>query len=156
MSEADRFGLDEETNPNHLAGFLAKFVPQRLARRGLGVRVSTDRDRYAVGDTVVIEIELRNRLPVPVSVATPAPRLWGWTVDGHLEASDEPRHDAPTPGTLDFRGRERKRFVRRWDGRIKRVGTPTRWEQQSGTVEVGAFVAVAGDRPRDSTTIVIE
>lgn len=156
MSEADRFGLDEETNPNHLRNLIAKFVPQSLARKGLGISVSTDRERYARGETVEIVIELRNRLPVPVSIVTPAQRLWGWTVDGYLEASDESRYDVPAAGTLEFRGWERKRFVRRWDGRIKHVGETSHWEQLTGDVEIAAFVALEGDRPRDSTSVVIE
>lgn len=158
MDSEDRFGLDDETNPNQLAAVAGKFVPQPLARRGLAVNVSTDRDRYARDEQVDIAIELRNRLPVPVTVATPQRRLWGWSVDGYLEASDERRYDDGEPGQFEFRARERKRFLRRWDGRIKheQAGSPTRWEQATGELEIAAFVAVAGDRPTDTTTIRIE
>lgn len=156
MGSEDRYGLDEETNPNHLSAVLAKFVPQWLARRAVDVRVRTDRDRYRRGQAVDITVELRNRMPLPMSVETPERRLWGWTVDGHLEASDEPRYSDGAAGELQFRARERKRFRRRWDGRIKRVGDPTRWEQATGDVEIGAFLALEGDRPEDTTTVRIE
>jgi len=154
----DRYGLDTDENPNHLGHLLGFFVPQRLARRAVDVTVGTDRDRYAAGDVVELTIEFRNRLPVPVTIETPTPRLWGWTVDGCLEASDEHRRRLRDlgGGRLSFRSRERKRLTRRWDGRIKRVGDPTRWEQATGEVVVGAFLAVDGRRPADETTIRIE
>ena len=151
----DRYGLDESSNPNHLGRLLGLFVPQRLASRSVSVRVETDRERYTAGDTVTVTIEFHNRLPVPITVETPTKRLWGWTVDGYLEASDEPRRDAGDGGTLSFRSRERKRVVRRWDGRIKRVGDPTHWERATGTVEIGAFLACGG-RPGDETTVRID
>ena len=44
MAPEDRYGLDEETNPNQLASVVGKFVPQWLVRRGLAVRVRTDRE----------------------------------------------------------------------------------------------------------------
>ena len=153
----DRYGLDESTNPNHLGRLLGLFVPQRLASRSVSVRVETDRERYTAGDTVTVTIEFYNRLPVPITVETPTKRLWGWTVDGYLEASDETRRDiSGDGGRISFRSRERKRVVRRWDGRIKRVGDPTRWEQVTGTVEIGAFLAAGSNRPDDETTVRID
>jgi hypothetical protein len=154
----DRYGLDAENNPNHLGRLLGFFVPQRVVRRGIDVTVDTDRDRYAANDTVRFTIEFHNRLPVPVTVRTPTPRLWGWTVDDCLEASDEPRRQLGEVGggQLSFRSRERKRVTRRWDGRIKRVGDPTRWEPASGEVVLSAFLAVNGRRPSDETTIRLE
>jgi hypothetical protein len=152
----DRYGLDEKTNPNQLASVAGRFVPQWLVRRGVDVRVTTDRERYERGEPVEIVVELRNRLPVPVTVETPQRRLWGWTVEGHLEASDEPRYDDGQGGTMSFRGRERKRLTRRWDGRIKHVGERTRWDQATGDLEITAFLAVEDDRPVDATTIRIE
>lgn len=154
----DRYGLDTDENPNYLGRLLGFFIPQGLARRAITVRVDTDLDRYAAGDEVAVTIEFRNRLPVPITIKTPTPRLWGWAVDGHLEASDEPRRrlDDLGGGRLDFRSRERKRVIRRWDGRIKRVGEPTRWEQATGDVEVRAFLAVDGRQPADAKTIRVE
>lgn len=153
----DRYGLDESSNPNHLGRLLGWVVPQRLARRAVAIEVTTDRDRYAAGQNVTVTIEFRNRLPLPITVETPTKRLWGWSVDGHLEASDEGRRPVPeASGALSFRSRERKRVVRRWDGNIKRVGDPTRWEQVTGTVEIRAFLALGGDRPDDRTTVHID
>ena len=93
-----------------------------------------------------------------VTVETPTPRLWGWAVDGLLEASDEPRRRLRDVGggQLSFRSQERKRVRRRWDGRIKHVGDPTRWEPATGDVEISAFLAVDGRRPAGETTIRIE
>ena len=151
----DRYGLDEDSNPNHLGRLLGFFVPQRLARRGIEVTVETGQDRYAAGEDATVRIEFRNRLPVPVTVRTPTPRLWGWSVNGHLEASDEPRRrlSGGDGSQLSFRSRERKRIVRRWDGRIKRVGEPTRWERVTGEVDIRAFLAVDGSQPADVTTV---
>lgn len=156
MVPDDRFGFDKETNPNQLASLVGTLVPQRLARWGLAVSVSTDRKRYAKGERVTITIDLRNRLPFPVSIPTPERRLWGWAVDGNLEAIDEPRYTDGTGGSIAFRARERKRFTRHWDGRIKRQGKRARWEQASGEIRIEAFVAVSGNRPADGTTIRIE
>lgn len=156
MAPEDRYGLDKETNPNHLASVAGKFVPQWLARKGLAVCVRTDRERYDQRDPVEITIEIRNRLPLPVTVATPRRRLWGWSVDGYLEASDETRYVDGQAGAFEFRGRECKRFVREWDGRIKHEGERTEWERTTGDLEITAFVALGADRPTDSTTIRIE
>lgn len=154
--EPDRTGLDDSRN--YLGGFLGRFVPQRLARRAVRVRVSTDRDRYAPGEPVEITVEFHNRLPVPIEVETPRLRLWGWTVDGELEASDERRYESDARGTLSFRSRERKRVRKRWDGSFKRSGDPTRWvPPEPGEHEIAAFLDVdAPGRPEDRTTIRIE
>lgn len=160
MADVDRFGLDEDTNPNYISKLLALFVPQFVARRAVGVSVSTDRDRYAPGEDVEITVELRNRIPLPITVPTRTRRIWGWAVDGEVGASDEATYLDTTRGSIRFRGWERKRFTRTWDGRFKRVGAnrdPTRWEDASpGTHEVEAFVALPGRRVSDSTTIAIE
>lgn len=155
-AEPDRTGVDESRN--YLGALLGRFVPQWLARRAIRVRVSTDRDRYAYGEPVRITVELHNRLPVPVEVETPGLRLWGWTVDGELEASDEPRFASDRASSLSFRPRERKRIHRRWDGRFKRAGEPTRWvAADPGEHEIAAFLAVeSGERPSDRTTVRID
>lgn len=154
--EPDRTGLDESRNV--LGSLVGRFVPQWLASRAVAVSVSTDRERYEPGEPVDLTVEFRNRLPVPIEVETPRPRLWGWTVDGELEASDEPRFAGEGSGTFPFRPRERKRVHRRWDGRFKRSGDPTRWEPAGpGAYEVVAFLALDGPgRPEDRTTIRIE
>lgn len=152
-TEVDRTGFDDTVN--HLTAALGRLVPQWLARRAIVASVATDRSRYDPGDPVDITVEFRNRLPVPVTIRTPRQRLWGWAVDGDLEASDERRYLSDTSATLTFRGRERKRVTRRWNGSLKRTGSPDRWEPPSpGDHEISAFIAVA-DRPRpeDTTTI---
>ncbi|WP_137284950.1 hypothetical protein [Halorussus salinisoli] len=147
----DRFGFSE----SRLTGALRKLVPQSLARRSVAVRVRTDKHRYRPGESVDIDIEFRNRFPVPVVVATPSRRLWGWTVDGRLEASDEPRYVPDSPGAFRFRARERKRVRRTWDGRVERVDDRVRETLSPGTYEIRAFVATTERRPCDVTTIEI-
>lgn len=151
--DRDRHGFDENSNP--VADVLARFVPQRLARAGLAVSVETDRDRYAVGDPVELRVVITNQLPVPVAVETPTRRLWGWRVDGELEASDEATGLRGGHGTLSFRGRERKVLTPTWNGLFKRVGEErARWvEPAPGTHEIVAFVALPDERPRDTTEI---
>lgn len=152
--ETDRTGLDEATN--HLTAVLGRFVPQWIARRAIEVTVSTDRNRYDPGDPVEISIEFHNRLPIPVQITTPRRRLWGWSVDGHLEGSDERRYLSPTGATLEFRGRERKRLHRTWSGLIRRRADPDRWEPlDEGVHEISAFIAVE-ERPRPTETVTIE
>jgi hypothetical protein len=151
---ADPFGFDE--NRNVLAEALGRLVPQWVARRALTVSVETDRDTYAVDERVRFRVTVRNRLPVPVVVETPDRRLWGWTVDGELEASDEPRFDDPrsdTPGTLTLRGGQRLVVDRTWRGRFRRVrgDGPTRWvPADPGRHELGVFLAYEGGP--DATT----
>lgn len=154
-NEENRSGVDESRN--FLAGPLGALVPQWLARRGVGVRVETDRKQYELGEPVEITIEFRNRLPVPVQIETPRQRLWGWTVDGELAASDEVRYARDAPAALSFRPGERKRIRRTWEGRFKRTDGRTRWERAApGEYEIAAFVATANRQPRDATTIRIE
>ncbi|NHN46868.1 hypothetical protein G9464_04560 [Halostella sp. JP-L12] len=151
----DRHGLDDTRD--HLRRLLGSFVPQWLARRAVAVEVRTDADRYEAGDSVEMAIAFKNRLPVPVTVDTPGKRLWGWTVDGELEASDEPRKRSTDGGSISFSPRERKEITRTWDGRFKRVDDRTRWvPADPGTYEIAAFLALDGDRPSDATTIRIE
>lgn len=145
---SDRLGFDE--NRNVLTESLGRLVPQSLARRALAVDVETDRSAYTAADDVRFRVTFENRLPVPVVVETPDRRLWGWTVDGELEASDEPRFDDPTretPGRFAFRGGERKVVSRRWHGRVRRVNAEgrTRWvDLEPGRHELGVFLAYEG------------
>ncbi len=132
---------------------LSPLVPARLATAGLSVSVETDREAYAVGDTVGITIEIRNRLPLPVEVPIDGRRIWGWTVDGLLSASDEPLYRSNRPTSIELRANETISIERSWDGRFKRSGTPTRWHPaRPGEYEIGAFVATT-PRTRDSTTV---
>lgn len=144
----DRLGFDE--NRNVITEALSKLVPQALARRALTVDVETDRETYTVDDDIAFRVVFKNRLPLPVVVETPDRRLWGWTVDGHLEGSDEPRFADPsreTPGSFAFRGGEHKVVSRTWHGRVRRVGGdgPTRWvDLEPGHHELGVFLAYEG------------
>lgn len=154
-SDVDRTGFDD--TKNHLADALGRFVPQSIARRAISVTVSTDRQEYAPGEPVKIDIEFRNQLPVPVTITTPKARLWGWAVDGTLEASEERRYLRSEEARLNFRGGERKHHTREWGGTIRRLGSPDTWEALTpGTHEISAFIAVEGSpRPEDSTFIEI-
>lgn len=155
-SGVDRIGLEDTTN--YLTEPLGRLIPQWLARRSIAVDIETDRERYAPGDPVHIAIKFTNRLPVPVTIRTPRQRLWGWSVDGHPEASDEQRYLRDNQAVLAFHGRERKVFSREWDGALKRTGSPDRWEMaRPGTHEITAFIALdTFPRPEDTTTIRIE
>ena len=155
-ADDDRHGFDDAGST--VADVAGKFVPQAVARRALSVDVSTDRRRYAPGDPVELTVAVRNRLPVPVAVTTPRRRLWGWSVDGERDASDERVHESDTPGVFAFRAGERKVLRHRWSGRFKRTGGDrTRWvTPDPGVHEVRAFVAVADPRPSDAVEIRIE
>ncbi|UTF55697.1 hypothetical protein [Natronosalvus rutilus] len=117
--------------------------------------MSTDAERYEQGEPIVITLEFKNRLPIPVTVYTEMLRLWGWTVDGELEASDEPRYDDGQSGRFDFRGGERKTYHIVWDGRFKRFGEPDRWElPDPGQHTITGFIT-AKNRPQDSVVVEI-
>ncbi|QCJ46006.1 hypothetical protein [Haloprofundus sp. MHR1] len=147
-----RYGFDE--GGRSFAERLGQFVPQPLARRGLTIRLAVERTRYERGEPVDLTITIRNRLPVPVTVTTPQRRLWGWTVDGLLEGSDESRYLSDSPGSFAFRAKETKVIERTWSGRLKRVADRTTWElPDPGVHELGAFVATGDGRLHDSVEI---
>ncbi|MFC7046899.1 hypothetical protein ACFQH6_17155 [Halobacteriaceae archaeon GCM10025711] len=153
--DRDRLGFD--TTRDYLKEALGRFVPQWLVRRAIAVDVSVDRDRIRPGDAVTVIIEFHNRLPVPVLVQTERRRLWGWTVDGELAASDERRYTRSLPGTFAFKPRQRRRFERIWTGRFERTGTPTEWvDATPGEYEIRAFLATDDRRPTAATTITVE
>lgn len=150
----DDLGFDE--NRDYIARALSAVVPQWLARRAVTISVETDRERYEQGEPVSLTVLLRNRLPVPIAVETPRQRLWGWSVDGQLEASDEKRYEPERSGTLRFEGRETKRIDRVWNGRFEDSNART-WElADPGEHEIEAFLATWDRRPRDSTVVTID
>ncbi|MCH7661863.1 MAG: hypothetical protein IH933_15230 [Euryarchaeota archaeon] len=149
----DAFGFDDPAF-GFVSRLVGPLVPQWLARRGLSVAVETDRNEYAVGQPVEILIEIRNRLPVPVELATDGGRIWGWTVDGLLEASDERYYRSDRRNSIALRAGETRTIERTWSGRFKRTGSPTRWiEATPGTYEIGVFVPARKKRISDTTTI---
>ena len=162
----DRLGFDESRNL--LTEALGKLVPQSVARRALAIDVEVDRSAYVVGESVPFRVTFRNRLPLPIVVETPDRRLWGWTVDGELDASDESRFDDPgrdTSGTFAFRGGERRVVSRTWHGRFRRVANEgdgdekgsTRWvDAAPGRHELGVFLAYDGGASASTTFEVVE
>ncbi|WP_435551144.1 hypothetical protein [Natrinema sp. CGMCC1.2065] len=158
-SDGDEFGLERARSRPSVVTALSRFVPAALARRSIAVSVATDREVYARDDPVEITVDFENRLPVPVELRTPRQRRWGWTIDGHLEATDERRYTPDRPATFDFRAGERKRASVIWNGRLERTDGD-RHESvvpDAGEYEIRAFVATAAGttRPADATTITI-
>lgn len=150
--EPDRFGFDDSSD--WLRESLGKLVPAAVARRAITASVAVDHDEIRPGESVELTIEFANRLPVPVSVGTPRRRLWGWTVDGELAASDERRFVRDTPGTLTFRGGERKRVSRSWNGRFERTDGLREWvDAEPGEYEIRAFLATENREPSDAVTV---
>ncbi|UIO99587.1 hypothetical protein Hbl1158_13825 [Halobaculum sp. CBA1158] len=154
--DRDRLGFDETRD--YLGAAVAALLPSSVVTRGVSVSVETDRAVYAPGDPVSLRVEIRNRLPVPIAVSTPSRRLWGWEVDGALEATEEPRRDPGGSGVLTFRARERKTHEWTWDGRVTRQeGRRNRSTPLSrGDHEIRAFVATERERPESRTTIRVE
>ncbi|WP_227355193.1 hypothetical protein [Haladaptatus salinisoli] len=150
----DPMGFDQ--NVDYLGRAVRAVVPQWVARRGIAVTVSTDRTRYAVGDEIRISVEFENRFPFPVSVETPRRRLWGWEVDGELEASDESYYVRDRPNAFHFRARERKRVRATWDGRFERTDRSSRRvPAEPGEHTIAAYLATEDGRPRDETTVTL-
>jgi hypothetical protein len=157
----DGFGADPGGSRPSVVSLFTALIPPAVARRAIAASVTTDRDVYERDEPVEITVAFTNRLPVPVELPTPRQRRWGWTVDGHLEGSDERLYTREKPATFDFRGGERKRLSVTWNGRLERVREDDRRESvvpDPGEYEVRAFVATneASSRPSDSTTIRLE
>lgn len=154
-SETSETSLDR--SQTRVGETLGAFIPQRLARRAISATVTTDKRTYSVDEPVRITIEFRNRLPFPVPVETETPRIWGWTVDGRLAASDEKPYLSETSNRLDFRASETRKFTREWSGRFKRTNGRTRWEPASpGTYTIRSFLGSEESSIVDETTIRIE
>lgn len=132
---------------------LSGLVPKPVAKRFVSIAVETDRERYDRDEPVEITIRISNRLPVPVELTTTGRRVWGWRVDGLLEASDETIHERSEPRGFSLQARETLTIQREWDRRFKRDGSPTRWEPANrGEHEIEVFLAT-DPRKIDSTTI---
>lgn len=138
---------------NILTRGLSGFVPETVATWALTISVETDRDTYELGELVEITVTLRNRIPFPIEVTTTGQRIWGWQVDGLLEASDERLYEPMDARGFSMQARETKTIRFEWDGRFKREGTPTRWEPaERGMHEIEVFLAT--DPPKtDSATV---
>lgn len=151
----DRLGFGETRD--YLGAAVSRLLPRRLVLRALSISVTTDRDSYAPGDAVDVSVEVRNRFPVPIEVETDSRRRWGWTVDGLLEASDEPRRDPGGVGVLSFRARETKRFEWTWDGLVKHVedGSARWYPLEQGEHELRAYVATRDERPSVTATFTV-
>lgn len=148
----DRHGFKE--NRNYLAAAVGKFVPQRLAQRGVTVSVTTDAKHYTPDEPITITATFTNRLPVPIAIRTPQQRLWGWNVDGELEASDETRYMRAKPGSFDFRPNERKCVTWEWDGRFERTDEGRWVPAEHNEHNITVFIALDKDTRPSATTII--
>lgn len=140
------------------ARFSHAFVPTALRDRAIAVSLETDRDTYAVGDPVHLQVTFRNRLPFPISIRTRSPVRWSWSVDGVREA-DRTADPAPDEATLfEFDRSERKTFRRTWHQRIREAGGE--WAAvPRGEYALAAWVNVDGADERGlrtETTVTVE
>ncbi|SDG03476.1 hypothetical protein SAMN04488067_11335 [Halorubrum xinjiangense] len=154
--QPDRTGFDE--TKNYLSDALGRVVPRAIARRAIDVTVSTDAAEYAADEPVAITVSIRNRLPVPIEVPTTTRRLWGWAVDGVVEATDERRYVRAEESALSLRAGETKRATATWNGRFRRTGDDgldrsVRAERGEHTVSVFVPVPGADERHEDATQI---
>ncbi|QKG92499.1 hypothetical protein HPS36_06420 [Halorubrum salinarum] len=155
-SQSDRTGFDE--TKNYLSEAVGRVVPRSVARRAIEVTVSTDAAEYAPDEPVAITVAIRNRLPVPVEVPTSTGRLWGWAVDGVVEATDERRYVRGEGSSLSLRAGETKRATATWNGRFRRTdddGLDRSVRAERGDHTVSVFVPVPGadERHEDATQI---
>lgn len=136
-------GREIETRDlNVLTRGMERLVPHAVARRAVTISVETGRRRYDVGEPVGITVRISNRIPFPIEVVTAGRRIWGWRVDGLLEASDERIHETTEPRRFSMQARETKTIQFEWDCRFKRQGSPTRWERAArGEHEIEVFLA---------------
>ena len=147
--------VDGQAQPkNYLSDWLQYLVPQWLARRAITVSVSTRGTEFSPGEPVPIVATLRNRLPFPVLIQTPQRRLWGWKVDGYLEASDERRYTRDEGNELYFGGGESIHLSFEWNGTIKRSDTMSQWvTPEPGTHTIEVFVPTTAGPIADRTEI---
>ena len=152
----DRYGFDE--NRDYLAEFLAVVVPNWLVHRAVTIEVTPERREYALDTPVRFTVTIRNRLPVPVTLPTPKLRLWGWAVDGEVEATDETIYTSDTAGWHAFDARETLRIEQTWNGRFERTGSGpddrTEWVlPDPGIHELSVFLATEEPRATDSVEL---
>lgn len=154
--DGDRFGFDE--NRDYLAEFLSAVVPDRLAHRAVTIDVTTEHREYERDTPVEFTVTIRNRLPVPVALPTPTLRLWGWAVDGELEASDEATYVSDTASWHTFDARETRRIEVTWHGRLRRAGAGPNGRSEwvlpdPGVHELSVFLATEEPRARDTVEL---
>ena len=136
----DPFGFDEPTNV--FTRGISQIIPQWLARKSVTVSIQTDKQQYVVDESIEITIQIRNRLPVPIRVLTTQKRVWGWEVDGLVDASEEVYYQPESQNVIELRAGETKTHTVSWNGRIKRTDDRTHWEPLSrGTHTVSAFIS---------------
>lgn len=141
---------------SRISRLLGALVPDAVARRAVDVTVTTERDRYVRGRPVEITVAFHNPLPAALSIRTPTQRRWGWTVDGHLEATTERLYRRDRPATFSLRPGQRRRFSVEWNGRIRHVDDRDEWiAPPAGPCEITAFLATGAPetRPSGATTI---
>lgn len=144
---------------SRISRLIGALVPESVARRAVDVTVTTERDRYVRGEPVEITVTFHNRLPAAsLSIRTPTQRRWGWTVDGHLEATTERLYRRDRPATFPLRPGQRRQFTVEWNGRIRHVGDRDESiAPPAGPCEITAFLATGSpeSRPSDATTITL-
>lgn len=133
-------------------------LPSWLRYRAISIAVEAGRERSAVGDGFPFAVTLRNAMPFPVAVPTVSPLLWTWHVDDKDRAATFDRETHPDePRVFTFDRGERKRFLRRWDGRFR--VSESEWEPAApGRYTLGVRLNVASPRRwglTDETTVEI-
>ena len=132
---------------------LDKLIPSTVARWALSVSVETDKSEYGPDEPVEITVTISNRLPLPITVRIDNQRIWGWAVDGYVEAADEPLYVPDRVRSLSLRAGETRTHDVTWNRRIKRVDGQTRWEElEPGEYVISAFVSTT-PRTEDSKTV---
>ncbi len=150
---AEELGEDYDTSV--FSRGLEKLVPAAVARLAATIDVETDRDVYAPGDPVTLRVSVGNRIPLPIDVPIAERRVWGWSVDGLLEATDERTYEPDGSRSFSMRPGETRTFEHVWNGRVKRERDRTTHEPlDPGEHEISAFL---GTNPRKtaSTTITV-
>lgn len=150
-------GLGEEYETSVFSRGFEKLVPAPLARLAATIDVTTDRETYAPGDSVTLNVTIDNRLPVPIDVPIAESRIWGWRVDGLIEATDERTYEPPGSRSLSLRAGETRAIRHVWNGHVKRTTNGRRTVHEPltrGDHEIEVFL---GTSPRKiaSTTITV-
>ena len=154
--DEDRFGFDE--NRDYLAEFMAVVVPDWLVHRAVTIEVTPERREYELDTPVRFTVTIRNRLPVPVTLPTPKLRLWGWAIDGEVEATDERVYSSDTPGRHALDAKETIRVEQTWNGRFERSGAGpngrSEWVlPEPGTHELSVFIATEEPQATDAVEL---